>query len=49
MKNETVTISRAKYAQLFNDSKFLDALLEAGAEEWEGYQTALSIIEEEEN
>jgi|TARA_R110000822_G_scaffold12213_1_gene44344 hypothetical protein len=49
MKDETVTITRAEYTQLLEDRDFLNALNEAGAEEWEGYQTALDAIEKEEN
>jgi len=49
MKNETVTITRAEYTQLLEDRDFLNALIEAGAEEWEGYQAALDSIEKEEN
>ena len=49
MKDEKVTITRAEYTQLLEDRDFLNALIEAGAEEWEGYQTALDAIEKEEN
>lgn len=40
MSEEMVTITKAKYDQLLEDSEFLAALEAAGVDNWEGYEFA---------
>jgi hypothetical protein len=42
-----VTIPRKEYQQLKADSKKLAALEAAGVDNWEGYEFAMELIEEE--
>lgn len=43
--NEEVTISKAEYQQLLNDSEFLGCLMCAGVENWDGYSNAQTMME----
>ncbi len=38
---DNVTITREEYETLLEDSKFLQALLSAGVDNWEGYDLVL--------
>ena len=44
---ESVTISKAEYEQLLEDQQFLKALYAAGVDNWEWYEEALNILDEE--
>jgi hypothetical protein len=41
---ETVTISKDEYESLMEDSRTLNALREAGVDNWEGYGFALQSL-----
>lgn len=41
MSEETVTISKAEYEELLNDSLFLGCLKSAGVDNWDGYDDAI--------
>lgn len=41
-----VTITEEEYDQLFEDSRFLEALRAAGVDNWNGYEVAQEMIEE---
>lgn len=43
--NETITISLKKYNQLVSDSLFLNALMAAGVDNWEGYSEACVAVD----
>ncbi|OUA16753.1 hypothetical protein BK776_30820 [Bacillus thuringiensis serovar aizawai] len=45
---ETVTISRAEYLRLLEDSEFLSCLEAAGVDNWGGYGDAWEMMESEE-
>ena len=45
---EKVTITKEEYDQLQEDSRFLDCLRAAGVDNWEGYDYAFEILNEEE-
>lgn len=45
---ETVTISKDIYEELVENSKFLDCLKAAGVDNWEGYEEAQVMYEEDE-
>lgn len=45
---ETVTISKEEYDELVEDSRFLATLRNAGVDNWEWYDEAVSMIEDEE-
>lgn len=47
MKNETVTISKQEYLTLLEDSEMLEALRAAGVDNWEGFNYAVEIFQEE--
>lgn len=40
-----ITISQEEYDKLLEDSEFLNALLMAGVDNWEGYSIALEMLE----
>lgn len=42
---ETVTISKDEYEELVEDSRFLDCLLGAGVDSWEGWDIAHELME----
>lgn len=44
---EMVTISLKRYEQLFESEKILDALYEVGVDNWEGYEEAMKLIDDE--
>lgn len=43
-----VTITRKEYDSLIEDSEFLEALRAAGVDNWEGYDFAIEILDENE-
>ena len=43
---ETVTISKEEYEELVADSEFLNALMTAGVDNWEGYSFAQDMMDE---
>ena len=45
--DDKITIMRSEYDELVSDSRFLDALRDAGVDNWDGYQRAVEIIAEE--
>lgn len=45
--NETVTISKKVYQELIEDSVFLSCLRSAGVDNWEGYDLAIELKNEE--
>lgn len=47
MGEETITITKEEYDRLDKRSAFLDALDAAGVDNWEGYEFAHEIFEEE--
>jgi hypothetical protein len=44
---ETVTISKKEYESLLEDSEFLSALQGAGVDNWDGYDYAIELMNEE--
>ena len=42
-----VTITEHEYERLLEDSKFLGALMAAGVDNWEGWDYALEMMEDE--
>jgi len=44
---ETVTISKKEYEELLEDQKMLNALQDAGVDNWEGYDYAMELLNEE--
>jgi hypothetical protein len=48
MSDATITISKKEFNQLVEDSNFLNALREAGVDNWEGYGYACESLEKEE-
>ena len=44
--NDTVTIDKQQYLKLQSDSNMLQALYAAGVDNWEGYEDALDIMDE---
>lgn len=44
---ETITINKTEYDQLLKDSKMLECLEAAGVDNWEGYDDALNLLENE--
>ena len=47
MNNEVVTITLDEYEQLKADSAFLSALEQAGVDNWDGYDYAREIYQEQ--
>ena len=45
-KEETVTITKAEYEELVQDSNFLEALRCTGIDNWRGYSEAIDILRE---
>lgn len=45
MNEETVTILKSEYDQMLEDVQFLAALLAAGVDNWDGYEYAQEIME----
>lgn len=48
MNEETVTISKEEYKSLLEDRKWLAALKSAGVDNWEGYDYACELMNEDE-
>jgi hypothetical protein len=48
MNKETVTISKKEYESLLEDRKWLQALENAGVDNWEGYDYARELMNEDE-
>ena len=48
MAEEIVTISKKEYDQLKSDSAFLQALMQAGVDNWDGFSYAQEIWDESE-
>lgn len=48
-ESETITILKAHYQELVEDSRFLKALQAAGVDNWEGYSYAFDYLDEEED
>lgn len=48
MTNETVTISKKEYESLLEDRKWRIALENAGVDNWEGYDYACELMNENE-
>ena len=46
---ETVTISKEEYESLLKDSEKLSALEAAGVDNWEGYDSAMELMEDMED
>lgn len=44
---EKVYINKIEYERLLKDSRFLNALEQAGVDNWEGYSEAWRIMEEQ--
>lgn len=44
--NSTVTIEFKVYNKLLEDSLFLEALMAAGVDNWDGYELAQQIMED---
>ena len=47
MNDDTVTISKKEYFDLLDDMKMLNALIEAGVDNWSGYSYAIEILNNE--
>lgn len=45
-QEKTVTITVDEYEELISDSKFLQALVGAGVDNWDGYEYACEIFQE---
>lgn len=48
MNEETVTISKKEYESLLEDRKWLQALEGAGVDNWQGYDYARELMNEDE-
>ena len=46
MNEEMITITKAKYDELTNDVAFLNCLINAGVDNWDGYEWAQEAYEE---
>ena len=46
---DTITIPVEHYDEILDDVRFLNALRAAGVDNWDGYDYALEIYNEEEN
>jgi len=45
---KTVIITQEEYDKLVDDSKFLEALMAAGVDNWDGYDYAIELLQAEE-
>lgn len=45
-KDEMILVSKKVYGELFDDSMFLDCLLNAGVDNWDGYEYAKKAYQE---
>jgi len=48
MSNETVTILKSEYDQLVEDSELLNCLTACGVDNWDGWDSAIDMMNEEE-
>ena len=48
MNEKMISITVIEYERLKADAEFLDALRAAGVDNWDGYDSALDILEEKE-
>jgi hypothetical protein len=44
-KAKSVTIPEEDYEEFLRESELLTALIQVGVEDWEGYETALELVE----
>jgi len=49
MPERTVTIPEEDYEELLRESSLLTALIQAGVEDWEGYEVAQEILDNNED
>ena len=42
---ETICVTKSQYESLLEDSKFLEALRQAGVDNWDGYSYAFEIMD----
>lgn len=47
MPTETITISKEEYDSLIEDQRFLECLRNAGVDNWEGYDYAMELLDED--
>lgn len=47
VKDDEVIISREEYETLLKDQRFLDALHSCGVDNWDGYEEAQDMIDDE--
>jgi len=47
MSEETITITMKEYEQLKHDQYFLECLQGAGVDNWDGYDYAIELMDEE--
>lgn len=47
MEEETITIKKSEYEQLIKDSNWLSCLEGAGVDNWQGYDYAIDMYQEE--
>lgn len=45
---DSILVSKKEYDKLKKDSQFLNALISAGVDNWDGYSYAHKLMEEEE-
>lgn len=45
-QKKTITITKEEYEELLDDSQLLDALREAGVDNWDGYDEAMEMLDE---
>lgn len=46
MNEEMITITKAEYVELTNDAAFLNCLINAGVDDWYGYEWAQEAYRE---
>lgn len=44
--SEKIEVDKEVYDELVSDQKFLDALIAAGVDNWEGYEEAQQMMED---
>lgn len=47
MEQQTVTISKVEYEQLLQDSEFLECLEACGVDNWDGYDDAREMYQQQ--
>jgi len=48
MGDELITITKAEYFKLLDDQAMLDSLIECGVDNWDGFDYALELQEQDE-